>query len=98
MEQINEQNPVTNQDTVVTPPEFNNYEAARPMLSFKEAVVTCWAKYANFSGRARRSEYWWFNLHVFLIMLLPLIIMRTPAIIDAIILQTKKKPIVQQIN
>lgn len=25
-----------------------------------EAVRSCLAKYATFSGRARRSEYWWF--------------------------------------
>jgi uncharacterized membrane protein YhaH (DUF805 family) len=30
------------------------------------AVRTCFAKYFTFSGRARRSEYWWFFLFVFL--------------------------------
>ena len=34
----------------------------RPMMSFKEAVNTCFAKYLDFEGRARRSEYWWFSL------------------------------------
>ncbi|MDC0037238.1 DUF805 domain-containing protein [Alphaproteobacteria bacterium] len=24
-----------------------------------EAIKTCFNKYANFSGRARRSEYWY---------------------------------------
>ena len=33
-----------------------------PMMSFGEAVKTCFKKYATFSGRARRSEYWWFML------------------------------------
>lgn len=32
------------------------------MLSFGEAVSTCFKKYATFTGRARRSEYWWFGL------------------------------------
>lgn len=73
MEQINEQNPVMNQDAVVTPPEFNNYQEARPRLTFKEAVKICWSKYADFTGRARRSEYWWFCLFTLLVMLLPLI-------------------------
>lgn len=27
-----------------------------------DAVRTCFAKYVTFSGRARRSEYWWFVL------------------------------------
>ena len=33
-----------------------------PMMSFGEAVATCWKKYFCFKGRARRSEYWWFSL------------------------------------
>ncbi len=28
-----------------------------PMMSFGEAVKTCFKKYANFNGRARRSEF-----------------------------------------
>ncbi len=24
--------------------------------------ITCWKKYVDFSGRARRREYWWFYL------------------------------------
>lgn len=80
MEQINDQNPVTNQDTVVTPPEFNNYVTARPMLGFMEAVKICWSKYADFTGRARRSEYWWFCLFTLLVMLLPLIVVIVSAV------------------
>jgi uncharacterized membrane protein YhaH (DUF805 family) len=33
-------------------------------MGFKNAVTTCFRKYATFSGRARRSEYWWFMLFV----------------------------------
>jgi uncharacterized membrane protein YhaH (DUF805 family) len=29
-------------------------------MSFQEAVRVCLTKYADFGGRARRSEYWWF--------------------------------------
>ena len=29
-------------------------------MSFQDAVRVCLRKYADFSGRARRSEYWWF--------------------------------------
>ena len=32
------------------------------MMSFIEAVKTCFKKYVTFSGRARRSEFWWFNV------------------------------------
>ncbi|MGC4111878.1 MAG: DUF805 domain-containing protein [Nocardioides sp.] len=31
-------------------------------MSFQDAVRTCLSKYADFNGRARRSEYWWFAL------------------------------------
>lgn len=31
-------------------------------MSFADAVRTCLSKYADFSGRGRRSEYWWFFL------------------------------------
>ena len=31
-------------------------------MSFKEAIVNVFQNYANFSGRARRSEYWYFTL------------------------------------
>jgi uncharacterized membrane protein YhaH (DUF805 family) len=35
-------------------------------MSFTDAVRTCLSKYVDFSGRARRSEYWWFALFVIL--------------------------------
>lgn len=35
-------------------------------MTFSEAVRTCFEKYATFRGRARRSEFWWFALFVFL--------------------------------
>ncbi len=31
-------------------------------MEFQTAVRTCFQKYATISGRARRSEYWWFAL------------------------------------
>lgn len=33
-------------------------------MGFIEAVKTCFMKYATFTGRARRSEYWYFCLFV----------------------------------
>lgn len=41
--------------------------AGRPMLTFGEAISNCFKKYATFTGRARRSEYWYFVLFVFII-------------------------------
>ena len=31
-------------------------------MSFDDAVHRCLARYANFAGRARPSEFWWFAL------------------------------------
>jgi uncharacterized membrane protein YhaH (DUF805 family) len=36
-------------------------------VSFMEAVRVCFRKYAVFSGRAGRSEYWWFVLFTLLV-------------------------------
>lgn len=45
--------------------EHGVYEAP----SFWEAVKTCWQKYATFTGRARRSEFWYFHLFYFIVVL-----------------------------
>lgn len=62
MEQNNFESQVNNQS-----PVYVNETLPRPMLGFAEAVKICFAKYATFSGRARRSEYWWFSLFLFLV-------------------------------
>ena len=36
------------------------------MMSSMDAIKTCFNKYADFDGRASRSEYWWFSLFLFL--------------------------------
>ena len=36
-------------------------------MEFLESIKTCFSKYADFNGRASRSEYWWFWLFVVLI-------------------------------
>jgi uncharacterized membrane protein YhaH (DUF805 family) len=35
-------------------------------MNMMEAVRTCFSKYATFSGRARRAEFWWFSLFNFI--------------------------------
>lgn len=35
-------------------------------MSFMDAVRSVLSQYATFSGRARRSEFWWFGLFAFL--------------------------------
>ena len=47
-------------------------------MTFQDAVKICLNKYVDFSGRARRSEYWWFFLFNVLVSIVA-------SIIDAII-------------
>ncbi len=35
-------------------------------MTFSESISTCYRKYASISGRATRSEYWWFYLFTLL--------------------------------
>lgn len=38
-------------------------------VTFGKSISSCYSKYATFSGRARRSEYWFFSLYHFLLVL-----------------------------
>ncbi|MGN1236492.1 MAG: DUF805 domain-containing protein [Bacteroidaceae bacterium] len=42
-------------------------------MTFGDSISTCFKKYATFSGRASRSEYWWFYLATFLVSMIPFI-------------------------
>jgi uncharacterized membrane protein YhaH (DUF805 family) len=35
-------------------------------MTFVDSIKTCFSKYAEFEGRASRSEFWWWALFVFL--------------------------------
>ncbi len=37
-------------------------------VTFVEAIRTCLTRYADFDGRAGRSEYWWFMVFVLLVV------------------------------
>lgn len=39
-------------------------------MTFGKSVSTCFSKYAVFTGRASRSEYWWFALFNVIVTLL----------------------------
>ena len=43
-------------------------------MTMTTAVRTCLSKYADFTGRARRSEYWWFYLATFLAGLVVIVV------------------------
>lgn len=46
----------------------------QPTLSVGQAVSKVLSKYAVFTGRARRSEYWWFCLFCALVLLLAILL------------------------
>ena len=47
--------------------ETGNDREAGIRMGFGDAVRVCLRKYATFSGRASRPEYWWFVLFLFLV-------------------------------
>ena len=60
----NQQPPVFNpgQAAPQPNPQYQPQGQARPMMEFGQAVKTCFKKFFDLKGRARRSEYWWFFL------------------------------------
>ena len=34
-------------------------------MNFQQSIEVCFKKYADFSGRASRPEFWWFVLFIF---------------------------------
>ena len=52
---------------VVSDPFVITGEEGRRSMGFADAVRTCLRRYADFSGRASRAEFWWFFLFTFLV-------------------------------
>ncbi len=48
-------------------PQYQPRVTASPMMDPITAVKTCFKKYFDFKGRARRSEFWWFALFVVIV-------------------------------
>ncbi len=59
--------------TVTTGRAFT-YGAVSEPMTFGRAITTCFAKYAEFKGRATRSEYWWFTLFTTLMYIVAAVI------------------------
>jgi uncharacterized membrane protein YhaH (DUF805 family) len=57
--------------TAAVPGDTSRKHAA---LTFAESVRSVLGKYASFSGRARRSEYWWFYLFTVLVSIATMIV------------------------
>lgn len=63
---------------------MENY-VARPQISFVEAMKLVFKKWITFTGRSRRSEFWWGQLGLFLISLVLSFIPVVGAIIGCLI-------------
>lgn len=83
--------PVEPFDGAATPDDLT-----RPLYgaTFGQAVRRYFKNYANFSGRASRSEYWWVVLFTFLIFIVPatLLTIGLFGVIDAAIRNTPEAP------
>ncbi len=57
-------------------------------MDFVTAIKTCFGKYVGFSGRAARSELWWFYLFYFIVLvvanIIDAVIFGAPALLFAI--------------
>ncbi len=52
---------------VIKPKGRNRFGKPGKPQSFPGAIKTCLNRYADFSGRSSRSEFWWFFLFTFLV-------------------------------
>ena len=50
-------------------------------MNFTDAIRACFTKYADFNGRAKRPEYWWFVLFLFVAQILLIVVSFLMAII-----------------
>jgi len=53
-------------------------------MDFQTAVKTCFSKYADFNGRASRSEYWWFVLAEVIVLIVASLIHQFVYVIAAL--------------
>ena len=62
-------------------------------MNFLESIQTCYKKFFDFSGRASKSEYWWFQLFNIIIYVLSLIFQRDLALLFSILIIINLIPI-----
>ena len=62
-------------------------------MNFTESIQTCYKKFFDFSGRASKSEYWWFQLYQIIIYALSLIFQSDLALLFSIVVIANLLPI-----
>ncbi|MFM9940543.1 MAG: DUF805 domain-containing protein [Hyphomicrobiaceae bacterium] len=60
-------------------------------MSFMDSIKTCFSKYFDFSGRARRSEFWWFMLLYLIVSIIPIVQIAVLGMIIPIIAVTARR-------
>ena len=43
-------------------------------MNFTKSIEVCFNKFANFEGRARKSEFWWFQLFCIIVQIVGMIL------------------------
>jgi uncharacterized membrane protein YhaH (DUF805 family) len=54
-------------------------------MNFTESIKTCYKKFFDFSGRASKSEFWWFQLYAIIIYVLMFVFQGDLSILFSII-------------
>ena len=62
-------------------------------MNFTESIQTCYKKFFDFSGRASKSEYWWFQLFQIIIYILAFIFQGDLALLFSIVVIANLIPI-----
>ena len=62
-------------------------------MNFIESIQTCYKKFFDFSGRASKSEYWWFQLYNAIIYLLAFVFQGDLALLFSLLMIANLIPI-----
>ena len=62
-------------------------------MNFIESLQTCYKKFFDFSGRASKSEYWWFQLYNTILYILTLVFQNDLALLFSILVIANLIPV-----
>ena len=62
-------------------------------MNFIESLQTCYKKFFDFSGRASKSEYWWFQLYNTILYILTFVFQNDLALLFSILIIANLIPV-----
>ena len=62
-------------------------------MNFIESIQTCYKKFFDFSGRASKSEYWWFQLYNTILYILTFVFQNDLALLFSILVIANLLPV-----